>query len=84
MYVLDGNYRFLIYWSDNPLSVSSFNYDKLNDMEIQALTVLDVFQVIKVKDLLYMADDPKQISKFLGNAYTCFLSLFDNLVIFSL
>lgn len=27
MYVLGGNYRFPIYWSNNPLSVSGFDYD---------------------------------------------------------
>lgn len=34
MYALDINYCFLVYWSDNPLSVFSFDYDKLNTLEI--------------------------------------------------
>lgn len=32
MYDLDGNYPFQIYWSDSPLLVSGFDYDKLNDL----------------------------------------------------
>lgn len=34
MYSLDNNYHFSIYWSDNPLPVSDFDYDKLSAMEI--------------------------------------------------
>lgn len=30
IYVLDGNYRFSIYWSDNLLPVFDFDYDKFN------------------------------------------------------
>lgn len=50
MYVRDGNYGFLIYWSNNPCSISSFDYDKLDDLEIQSLAIFDAFQVVKVKD----------------------------------
>lgn len=63
------------------LSISSFNYDKLNALEIQALAVLEAFQVVKVKDFLHVADDPEMFSKFLGNAYIFSLFLFDNLII---
>lgn len=69
MYVLDGGHCLPIYLTDNPLSVSSFNYDKLDALEIQALAILDAFQVVKVTDLVNMVDDPEQISNFLGNAY---------------
>lgn len=81
MYALEGNYYFPIYWSDSSLTVSGFDYDKLNALEIRALTVLDVFWVVKVKDFLHMAYEPKQISNFLCNAYILFLFLFDNLII---
>lgn len=84
MYALDENYRFPIYWTNNPsLSVSSFDYDKLNALEIRALAVLDAFQVVKVKELLHMADEPKQISKVLGNVYKCILLFFGDLIILS-
>lgn len=43
--------------------------------------ILEVFRIVKVKDLLHMADDPKQISKFLGNAYIFPLLFFDNFII---
>lgn len=69
MYMLDGNYRFLIYWSDSPLSVFGFDYDKLSALEIRSLAVLDAFRIVKVKDLLQMAEDPEQIYDLLGNAY---------------
>lgn len=69
MYDLDGNYRFQIYWLDNPLRTSSFDYDKLNDLELRSLSVLDALWVVKVKDLLQMIDDPEQISNFLGNVH---------------
>lgn len=59
MYVLDGGHPFPIYWTDNPLSVSGFDYDKLDDSEIQALAILDSFRVVKVKDLINMTDDPE-------------------------
>lgn len=52
MYVLDENYRFLIYWLNSPLPISGFDYDELNALEIRSLVVLDVFMVVKVKDLL--------------------------------
>lgn len=71
MYVLDENYRFLIYWSNSPFPISGFDYDELNALEIRSLVILDVFRVVKVKDLLQMADDPEQISNFLGNTYMC-------------
>lgn len=51
MYDLDGNHHFHIYWLDNPLPIFSFDYDKLNDLEIWSLAVLDVIRVVKVKDL---------------------------------
>lgn len=73
MYVLHGDHRFLIYWTDNPLSVSDFNYDKLNALEVWALMILDALWIVKVKDLVNMADDLEQISNFLGNTY---MSLF--------
>ena len=69
MYALYGNNHFLIYWLDSPLSVSGFDYDKLNALEIRALAFLDAFWIVKVKDLLQMAEDPEQISNFLGNDY---------------
>lgn len=56
---------------DNPLSISSFDYDKLDDLEIRSLAVWDALWVMKVRDLLQMSDDPEQISNFLGNVYTC-------------
>lgn len=55
------------------MSISSFDYDKLNALEIGALDILDAFQVVKVKDLLQMVEDPEQISNFLDNAYMYFL-----------
>lgn len=84
MYMLDGNYHFSIYYLDSPFMVSGFGYDKLNTVEIRALVILDAFRVMKVKGLLHMVDDPDFFSKFHGNSYTCFLSIFDNLIIFSL
>lgn len=59
IYALDGSYNFSIYWSDNPLPISNFDYDKLNALEIRALAVLDAFWVVKVKDFLHMVDDPE-------------------------
>lgn len=50
MYVLDRNYHFLIYLTDKLLSVSSFDYDKLNSLETRALAILDAFRVVKVKN----------------------------------
>lgn len=64
-----GGHRFPIYWMDNQLPVSGFDYDKLDSLEIRALAILDAFRVVKVKDLLNMVDDPEQISNFLGNVY---------------
>lgn len=58
MYALNVGHRFPIYWTNNLLSVSRFDYDKLH-----------VFRVVKVKDLLNMVDDLERISNFLGNAY---------------
>lgn len=81
MYALDGNYCFPIYWLDIPLSVFGFDYEKLNTLEIRALAVLDAFRVVKFKDLLHMANDPEQISKFISNAYICLLLLFINLIL---
>lgn len=75
MYVLDEGHRFPIYWMDNPLPVSSFDYDKLDALEIQALSILDAFQVVKVKDLINMTDDPEQISNFFANAYMSLIIL---------
>lgn len=76
MYALDGHYHFPIYWSNNPLSISSFDYDKLNALKIWALAVFDSFRVVKVKDLLQMDEDPEQISSLLGNAYVSFFYCF--------
>lgn len=56
--------------------MSGFDYDKLDTLEIQALAIIDVFRVVKVKDLMNMADDPEQISSFLGNAYMSFTILY--------
>lgn len=58
MCVLDADYHFTIYWMNNPLSVSGFDYDKLNASDIRALAILDAFRVIKVEYLLNMSDDP--------------------------
>lgn len=55
--------------------MSAFNYDKLDDLEIRALAILDAFREVKVKDLLDMVDDPYQISNFLGNVYMSFVIL---------
>lgn len=59
MYVLDRDHRFPIYWTNNPLLVFGFDYDKLKALEIQALEILDAFRIVKVKDLLNMTDDPE-------------------------
>lgn len=61
--------------------MSGFDYDKLNALDARALAVLDVFRVVKVKDLLHMADDLEKISKSLGNAYTCLLLSSSDLII---
>lgn len=75
-HTLDENYRFLIYWSHNPLPIFDFDYDKLNTLEIRALAVLDDFWVVKVKDLLQMVEDSDQISNFLGNVHLWFFTDF--------
>lgn len=82
IYDLDGNRHFLIYWSDNPLYVSSFDYDKLNDLKVWSLVVLDAFRVLKVKDLLQVIDEPKKNSTFLGNRpYVIYYSNIMSLII---
>lgn len=58
---------------NNVMLMSDFDYDKLNALETRALAILDAFRVVKVKDLLKKADDPDQISNFLGKAYICLL-----------
>lgn len=55
--------------------MSGFDYDMLNALETRALAILDAFRVVKVKDLLQMADDPEQISNFLGDAYMSLIIL---------
>lgn len=55
--------------------MSDFDYDKLNALETQALSILDAFRVVKVKDLLHMSNDPEQISNILGNAYISLIFL---------
>lgn len=81
MYALNENFRFPIYWTDNLLLVFDFDYDKLNILERRALSVLEAFRVVKVKDFLYMADDSEQISKFLVNAYIRLLLSSSDLII---
>lgn len=39
-----GTIAFLIYWLNNPLSVFGFDYDKLNALEIRALSVSNAFR----------------------------------------
>lgn len=80
MYALDGSYRFSIYWSDNLLLVFDFDYDKMNALEVRSLVVSNAFQVVKVKDLLHMAEDSEQFYNFSGNAYMQFLLLLNNLI----
>lgn len=59
MYALDGDLRFPIYWTNNSLSMFDFDYDKLYALEIRALSILDALWIVKVKDLLIMANDPE-------------------------
>lgn len=40
--------------------------------ELRSLVVLDDFQVVKVKDLLQMINDPEQISNLFGNVHEFF------------
>lgn len=48
IYTLDGSHLFLIYWTENPLSVTEFDFDKLNDQEVRSLAILDSFRMMKV------------------------------------
>lgn len=68
MYALDESHHFPIYWTNNPLHVSGFDYGKLNALEILTLAILDAFWVVKVQDLLNMVENSERMSNFLGNA----------------
>lgn len=48
IYVLDGSYLFPVYWIGVPLSVSGFDFYKLNNHEDIYLAILDSFCMMKV------------------------------------
>lgn len=61
------SYHFPINWTRNPLSVSGFDFDKLNDHEVRSLAILYSFHIMKVRDLLSLIEE--EILSFLGNDY---------------
>lgn len=63
--MLNGSLWFPIYLIGNPLSVSRFDFDKLNDQEVMSLAILDSFRMIKDRDLLSLSED--QMIYFLAN-----------------
>ena len=73
LYVSDGHPRFPHYWTKNHLSITGFNYDKLSNSELSSLAVLDSFRMMKVKELLPLAND--QLLTYLGN-YRFYAMLF--------
>lgn len=57
IYALDGSYHYPIHWTRNALSVSVFDFDKLNDHEVIFLAILDSFHMMKVRGLLSLPEE---------------------------
>lgn len=72
---MNGSHLFPIYKTDNPSPIYKFDYDKIDALEVQALSILDAFQVMRFKDLMNMVDDQKQVLKYMGNINTPFIIL---------
>lgn len=49
--MMDESHHFPLYCTDNPVSISVFDYDKLSALEVQAMALLDSFSMIKVREL---------------------------------
>lgn len=67
IYAPYGSYSFPIYWIGSPLSLSGFDFDKLNNHEVKSLAILDFFCMMKVRDLLSLHEE--QVLSFLGNRH---------------
>src|ERR1043165_5133256 len=72
IYGADGHHKFPLYWTSDPLPISGFDYDSLNESETLSLEILDSFKPIRVKDLLALPS--KEVPDFLGKKFpTSFL-----------
>lgn len=57
MYALDGSRCFPFYGIEILVYVFGFDHDKLTTDEVQALAILDTFQLMKTKDIIEMYED---------------------------
>ena len=65
LYAQGGLPCFPFYWVGNPLSITGFNFNKLDELEVLSLEILDSFKMMKVKELLLLSDE--ELLVFLGN-----------------
>lgn len=66
LYSLDGSRRFPLYWTEDSVSIVFYDYDKLNANEIQALSFMDSFSLMKTKDIMDKSNDQLTHLSFLG------------------
>lgn len=67
LYDRDGNWCFPFYWTENPVSVFGFHYDRLSPGEIQTLSFLKSFSMMKTQDIMEMSDDQDNLLAHQGN-----------------
>ena len=70
LYAQGGLPRFPFYWVGNPLSITGFTFNKLSELEILSLEVLDSLKMMKVKELLPLNDD--ELLVHLGNRFASY------------
>ncbi|CAI8617960.1 unnamed protein product [Vicia faba] len=63
LYNEDGSCRFPICWTQEPVPIRGYDPSKLSDTEKDVVEIVDVFQVMMLRDLLNYVDDAVSLQR---------------------